>query len=211
MFGRKPFQKKVEVEENTINALIVAGLERMKEAEKVKPPMLRPLPMLVPSQPCLDEYEQMAKEIRFMPAKLIEAKIFQILRQNEIKVFDYDQVYLYLKDKALRENPNKRWIWRPLREQDRLPFEFEHPKSSRVDDWGWHGYYRPKQSEFRPYDKPVPLRVLKEVKLIGDQVPTATFFVSDYATVRPDPFIMVTQLDVAIIVFDVWDEPDFGI
>jgi hypothetical protein len=64
---------------------------------------------------------------------------------------------------------------------------------------------------YRPYHHAVPIHVLRQVNKIqdrfGDEV---KFFVSDYTDPKPDPFIMVTALDVQQIIFGVWDEPNFG-
>lgn len=50
---------------------------------------------------------------------------------------------------------------------------------------------------YRPYDRAIPIHILRHVKTIqarfSDSVP---FFVSDYAVLQPDPFIMVTALDL---------------
>ena len=71
----------------------------------------------------------------------------------------------------------------------------------------------------RVNDKLIPLHALEKLKLIenefGNQV---SFYVSDYTSDVPDPFIMVvpkninTNVDVKdyIIIFDMWDEPGFG-
>jgi hypothetical protein len=198
MFGQHSVTKKV------------IELPEPKPFKDLLLPLPRPTPILVPISPSLRDWETLAKEIGFFPAKYIEEKLLQVISQNGMRIFDYDQVYLYLKEKALKQHPNMRWLWRPLREKDRdKKFTIDHPKSHIIHSWGWHGQYD--WGRCSPYDKAVPLRVLKEVKLIENEVPTAHFFVSDYAIVRPDPFIMVTQRDVARIVFDVWDEPDFGI
>ncbi len=76
-----------------------------------------------------------------------------------------------------------------------------------------------KKWQCRPYERLVPMHALEKVAKIeakfGDSV---KFLVSDYAAPNADPFIMVrpamcdsgTQAEYHLI-FDVWDEPGFGV
>jgi hypothetical protein len=173
--------------------------------------VVRPKPNFVVVQDRnIDEYGEVANALGFCPAKLLQEHLLQFMSTVGIQIFNYDEVSNYLKKKA--QEIDMYWIWRPLREKD------------KPDGWRWfgitdenresalgHGGYND-DWEHRRYDKPVPLSILRDVKKIddkfGDQV---GFFVSDYAVPNPDPFIMVTALDVARIVFGVWDEPDFGV
>ncbi len=65
-------------------------------------------------------------------------------------------------------------------------------------------------TESGPYQHPVPLAHLTHALAIKAAFPELEFFVSDYASVKPDPFIMCTHHDGWRIVFGVWDEPGFG-
>lgn len=72
-----------------------------------------------------------------------------------------------------------------------------------------HGSYKDEWA-YRPYNKAVPVKILRWVKKIQEKFgKDVLFFVSDYAVPRPDPFIMVTAPDVSRIIFGVWDEPAF--
>lgn len=158
----------------------------------------------------LGTYEELSRELGFFPAQLLEEQINRFLADQEIPVYDYKEVDRYLT--VIARQQKKFWIWRPLRERD------------KPQGWGWTGHHDEDDSEvprghgsyydmwaYRPYDKAVPIHILRHVKTIqerfGDSV---LFFVSDYAVPDPDPFIMVTALDVSRIVFGVWDEPTFG-
>ncbi len=173
----------------------------------------RPQPRLavVGSEP-LGVYEELARELNYKPAQLLEEQLLRFLNENQIEVYDYDEVDRYMA--ALAEKIGKVWIWRPLREQDKPEgWMWEGRRSDEggaVNQYRGHGGYR-NEFEYRPYPHAVPVHVLRNVKKIQDKFGAqAKFFVSDYADPKPDPFIMVTALDVKRIIFGVWDEPGFG-
>lgn len=156
-------------------------------------------------QPPLEDNElkahiRVTEALGYLPPALLGAKLLNYFKENGIKVYDYDSVSDYLKGKA--EAQGKKFIWRPLRSQDK-------EAGYSWGGFGEHGSYH-KHWDYRPYAYAVPLRVLatveKMVEQFGDKV---KFFVSDYAVPKPDPFIMVTALDIPMFVFDHWDEPDF--
>lgn len=175
-------------------------------------PPEKPLPMPVNhgTEP-LGTYEVLAEELGFQPAQLLEEQLLRFLNEAAIPTYDYSKVDAYMA--ALAEEQGEAWIWRPLREKD------------KPDGWYWqgrnskklgethgrgHGSYRDEWN-YRPYDKVIPIHILRQVKTIQDKFgDRVMFFVSDYAVPNPDPFIMVTALDVQKIVFGVWDEPKFG-
>ena len=171
----------------------------------------RPKPRLIVDNKSLDsEYEQLAEDLGLHSAAVIEAKIVKVLARNKISTYDLTSVLKYLASQA--EPCGKFVIWRPLRERDKPKgwcWRGSIPHSKIIDKF--HGAYGQNFPDwvFRPYDKAVPLRILRDVKKIQDAVPESLFFVSDYAVPSPDPFIMVTVLDAAKIVFGVWDEPGF--
>ncbi len=208
MFGRK-----VAIQSSLGNANLLEEVTKRTEET-----LTIPIPQLVVTEDKnLDEYEKLAKELNFYPAKLLEEKLLHFFANQEIKIFAYNQVFSYLKQKAEKED--KSWIWRPLRERDKpngwmfgdanfYNFTDKNGKKRREKLFN-HGCYRP-EWDYRPYDKPVPMRILQEVKKIEREFSEKLlFFVSDYATARPDPFIMVTALDINRFIFDVWDEPDY--
>jgi hypothetical protein len=191
------------------------GLLRKKVQEEpiVQPPPKKPL-ALVPHTKAiqLGTYESLAGELGFMPAQLLEEQIMRFLAEEGIPVYNFTEVDKYLTYMARREDSV--WIWRPLRERDKpqgWQWNGHDENWSRENSWRGHDSYRP-EWPYRPYDKAVPIRILRDVKKIQDRFrDSVLFFVSDYAVPNPDPFIMVTALDVHRIVFGVWDEPSFGV
>lgn len=178
---------------------------------QVIPRLIAPVGREVTTIPLEDNeriaYERTCKAIGFEPAALLEARVLSFFKEKGIRIFDYAEVSAYMKQKA--EAKKKIWHWRPLRAVDGIMgWQWESFDSySRL----LHDYYNSKNWNCRPYSREVPLRVLATVEQIhgefGDQV---KFFVTDYSVPRPDPFIAVVALDMPRLVFDYWDEPDFG-
>lgn len=186
------------------------GRRKSKEASVPVVPK-KPAPMMLsPGAAPLGAYEQLANELGFKPAQLIEEQLKRFMAEEHIPTYNYADVDVYMA--AMAEAQDMGWIWRPLREKDKpAGWEWSGRATKKIEsEWWGHGSYHDKWA-YRPYDKAVPIHILRQVKKIqdcfGDQV---LFFVSDYAVPDPDPFIMVTALDVEKIVFGVWDEPGFG-
>ena len=161
-------------------------------------------------------YEEVAQSLGFAPAELVRAQLLAFFEEAGIKLYDYDQVSAWLTKKKV-EAKATHWCWRALRNKDIITnyywgYDREH---NRWND----GFYSSKNDACCLYDRLVPLHALKKVAKIearlGDHV---RFFVSDYATPNPDPFIMVrpTKSDPGTVceyqfIFDAWDEPGFGV
>lgn len=172
------------------------------------PPRPVARPVAVGSEP-LGAYEALAEELGFMPAQLLEEQLRRFFAESQIPIFNYAAVDAYLA--AIAEKEGEVWIWRPLREKDKPSYRWlgrENLKKTVIAARG-HGSYIDEWTH-RPYSRAIPIHILRQVKSIqgrfGDQV---KFFVSDYAVPNPDPFIMVSALDVSFIIFGVWDEPGF--
>ncbi len=177
-----------------------------------KPPSpSRPAPQPVTAVPLEDNelkaYKRTCDAICFYPAALLHAELLAFFKEEGIPTYPYPEVCGYLQTKALQQN--RVWCWRPLRQEDTAKIQ---SISGYEFAGNRHGHYYPANSECGPYTAAVPLRVLGIVEKIherfGDKV---AFFVSDYAVPHPDPVIMVAVVGVPVIVFDVWDEPDFGV
>lgn len=187
------------------------GQRKVAIVPAVLPALTRPAarPVAVGGEP-LGTYEALAKELGFLPAQLLEEQLKRFLAESQIQVYSYKEVDNYLA--AIAEKEGRAWIWRPLREKDKPNYQYSGRanKEKGIDQFRGHGSYRDEWN-YRPYDKAVPIHILRQVKKIqdkfGDQL---KFFVSDYAVPNPDPFIMVTALDVDQVIFGVWDEPSFG-
>ena len=152
----------------------------------------------------IEEYEELANRIGFNPGQLIQEKLLRFLELNDIPIFNSREVGAYL-DQMVKPL-GKKWVWKPLREKD------------KTENWGWsregsfNGFYWPGNSECGLYDNLVPYNILQKVDKIEKSFPdTFKFFVTDYVSLNPDPFIMMTSRGVENIIFGVWDEPSFGI
>ena len=163
-------------------------------------------------------YEEVAKQLGFIPAELTRAQLLEFFEDESIKLYDYAQVCAWMTKKKV-EAKAYNWCWRALREKDIITgyrWGFDQEKQRWND-----GFYSSgdKKWQCRPYERLVPLHALEKVAKIeakfGDRV---KFLVSDYAAPNADPFIMVrpamcdsgTQAEYNLI-FDVWDEPGFGV
>lgn len=158
-------------------------------------------------------YEEVAKTLGFDPPELTRAQLIEFFTQEDIVLYNYDEVNRWLKKKR-QEAGLGSWCWRPLRGKDVIT---EYRWGWGRADGGWlDGFYM--EAQCPPYDRLVPMHALEKVVKIeakfGDKV---KFFVSDYASPNADPFIMVrpAKMDSSTdgsyhLVFDCWDEPGFG-
>ena len=163
-----------------------------------------------------DYYNEIAESLDFVPTELTRARLLGFFEADGIKLYDYSQVKAWLTGKKEQAKATH-WCWRPLRKKD-IP----------NDQWGWNQESRKWEDGFYlnnwtccPYDRLVPTHALEKIVKIkarfGDRV---KFFVSDYASPNPDPFVMVRPAmpipegiaaDEYLLIFDVWDEPGFGV
>ena len=151
--------------------------------------------LVVPETNSLVGYLELAEDIGYCPPELLMGLLHNFIRQNKIKTYKYEEVDKWLINKAKGKN----WYWRPLREKDKLD------SFSNIS--------------CEIYDKLIPFHALKKLKIIGEEFgDQVSFFVSDYTSEMPDPFVMVVpknvnknvELESFIIIFDMWDEPGFG-
>jgi hypothetical protein len=142
-------------------------------------------------------YIQAAKQIGLEPE---EAEILQAINDAGLRVYDFKKVDDYLYREALKQSTRTRWVWKPMREADL--------KNVWNDCKDTTGCVYATQ-----YDKEVPLRAIADAKRILDCAPAALFLISDYETVKPDPFLAVTTKRLLsqgkIWIIDQWDEPGF--
>lgn len=160
-------------------------------------------------------YEELAKKLGFAPAELTRAQLLAFFEGELIKLYNYEQVQTWLIAKK-EEAKAKNWCWRSLRERD-VVTSYSWGWDDENSGWG-DGFYSSKDWNCRPYERLVPAHALEKVAKIeakfGDRV---KFFVSDFASSNPDPFIMVRPaMSISgeeaeyYMIFDVWDEPGFG-
>jgi hypothetical protein len=160
-------------------------------------------------------YQEAAAAIGFGPAEFVRAQLIEFFAQQQIKLYNNDQVKVWLAAKRAEIGADA-WFWRPLRKKDVITeFVWGFNDELRVLE---DGYYDSDRWECRPYARLVPKHALEKVAQIelrfGEQV---KFFVSHYEDPDADPFIMVRPAecddeDVDYdLIFDAWDEPGFGI
>lgn len=198
---------------------------RLAETEKAKvlgavipfPTARVPLRLVEPTKQ--RSYEEVAQSLGFAPTELTRAQLLAFFDEEGIELYDYDQVSAWMTEKR-KQAEAAYWYWRALREKDIITgYNWGYSREKgRWDD----GFYCSKNDEgwkCRPYERLVPLHALEKVAKIeakfGDRV---KFFVSDYTDPNADPFIMVRPAMSSSgtsaeynLVFDVWDEPGFGV
>ena len=172
----------------------------------IKNPEVHEIVLVVLPEGALEEYEKSAKSIGFIPAKLLQIQLANFLRNRRVKIFNYKEVFDYLKFLA-RAN-NKAWYWRPLREKDR--FE-NYVYQGRCDKNIWYGFYYGKNWECRPYGKLIPLRVSKMVEEIEKKFGDGLHFLVSYYIDDPSiHYIAADALDMDMFIFDSWHDDELN-
>lgn len=178
------------------------------------PEVARPEPMVIETvaEDAFSEYSALAEQIGFSNPAIERVRMLNFLQREEIPVYDNGRVEEFMNSLVDKINGKKRkrdtgawnpfyggivWVWKPLRAIDADAVS----SGGYVDD----GYFTARQ-----YDRAVPIDVLKTVAKISTAFPEANFFVTDYATKTPDPFLCVRLPGRSEhFVVAVWDEPDF--
>lgn len=149
------------------------------------------------------DYAEVAKQIGFSNGAMVQAQLLHFLQREEIVIYKTDRVNRYMDSLVQRENQlnpkgePKVWCWKPLRADDvgKLTNHLSDHTNGHISH--------------RQYQNAVPISALKIVAKIAAEFPDAKFYVTDYMSERPDPFLGVTGVGFDFIVVDVWDEPGF--
>jgi hypothetical protein len=185
--------------------------ETPRQNQLLKPspvtPPERPKPLELVRKPVPVAWQEAADAIGFSPAQLLHDQVRDFLIEQQIPIYEWSAVYLYMKGVADAAGAN--FFWRPLRQIDQDIY----------GRWNWgrgtaHGYYQPDDNVCSPYDKIVPVHILEDVRTIQERFGNkVAFFVTDYKADSPDPFILVAAPDAVFkkMVFGAWDEPGFGV
>ena len=151
----------------------------------------------------LKKYVTVAEKIGFVNGALLSAQLRDFFAEEGISLYDYNKVSSFLaeKTKIERTKTNKRylvWCWKPLRMSDlnQLTNNVPWGENGGISSELYHGAV--------PY--PVLLTMEKIAQRFGDQV---RFYVSDYASVNPDPFLAVSGIGIDFFIVERWDEPNF--
>jgi hypothetical protein len=206
MFGR--FKNAKEASEPVYNGGFIAS-------DVIEKP--RPIAVTLDPLPDLSEYQKVADTPGFEPPE-IEAQKREVARR-EVVEFLLDKGYPIYSNKAvhdfmakLAEKEKKVFCWARLRGKA-TPAESERMREFMQNFYVDHSVSREEHGLIvpSPYRKRVPLEMLKRAAAIKEKFgKEVEFYVSDYAVVDPDPFIMVKRGNCEHIVFGVWDEPGWG-
>jgi hypothetical protein len=146
-----------------------------------------------------EEYLRLSKELGTIAgnAELAWSALDDFLHERGMGYYNFEEVMKFL-TKQTPQTPEKLKVsWEPLREKDT-----------------WNEWLPMSSSSSWPhplYAKKVPLQALQLVSDIEKYAPDAyNFYVSDYAVVRPDPFLAVGIKNghQRRVIFH-WDEPAF--
>lgn len=187
------------------------GLAMLDELESPAPqpprepaPLVRPEPMQFEAvdHDALAEYVAVAESIGFSNPALARARLLNFLQREEIPVYSNERVSNFMTALVIKEHgPMSHnmgipygvvWVWNPLL-HDRPP-----------STWATYGSFSGPR-----YAREVPLDVLKTVARVKTAFQEAKFYVTDYQSMVPDPFLCVKLDDCEHVVIAVWDEPDF--
>lgn len=154
-----------------------------------------------------EEYAAICKKLGINTGAPLEAELQAFLARNGICVYPRRKVREYMDALIERERKAKNdktllWYWKPLRGKDKLStLQFNNIPSTDSGRINVRATYR----------GIVPLPALMTVDVIvehfGDRV---VFFVSDYISDTPDPFLLVAG-DGASFIVESLDEPGFRI
>lgn len=190
--------------------------DMIKEIQGTKP---RELPKVAVDLDLFAEYKEIAASLGFVTPDFARMEIESFCTDHNIPLYNLDDVNHYMDRIIGVERKNKGqskliWYWRGLSKQDKS-FIAETDQYKGLGERGY-SYRLPEIKDLSGYDKSIPLHVLKRAKVINDhfnkpgQPRVVNFTVSDYALVKPDPFIM-GEYKGHKFVFGCWDEPTFGI
>lgn len=198
-----PFKTQTEdVTDNQDSAVAVATPNETKAQEPIKQPA--PMPSTYePRVPKIDgeemeAYVKLCEEIGIdCCTDLTREKLLKCFREENIHVYNFDQVVAYLDDKLGSD-----WEWRGMRTVD---------VNHLNDKWHIQETKKHRRVEFasEPYRGAIPMPVLLTVRKIQQAVPDVYFYVSSRKDQDGDPFLMVTNRWLYTYVIERWNEPNF--
>jgi hypothetical protein len=151
-------------------------------------------------------YIELAKSLGMKAPTEDEAELLKLIYQHGWKVYDFDKVDDYLCRQAASMKANTRWVWKPMRDKDEKAF-------AAVGGVEWRETVGMGYVYGQVYDKRVPMAILETAKCVMEDMESAVFLVSDFAVVKPDPFLAVSTPGLLqagkIFIVARWDEPGF--
>lgn len=185
--------------------LRAAVSERKGQPVPVPDATVAPAPTI--SVDLLAQYRELVHELGVAQPGLEKEAALSYFRERGTRLYDGRKVHAFLDDQYGPERIDEpghlwvvaSWIWRPLREKDRVPRTgVTHRRNGAV------------ASDLQTYQKPLPLPVLVTVREVAAKFPAARFYVSDEyrADEVRDPFLMVV-LGGEQFIIERWDEPGY--
>lgn len=148
-------------------------------------------------------YVKLASSIGLHSSATDEARVLDAIEDLGLTVFDWNKVNNFLTHQAFQQGSKTRWVWTGMREADVEVMRKSNQNGQVIDQVG---FMLPSQ-----YDKRIPERVLARVAEILEKVPDAVLLCSDFAVLKPDPFLAITTARLMeqhkIYVIFQWDEP----
>jgi hypothetical protein len=171
-----------------------------------------PVPFVLPPNAPPPAYLERAARVKLDSPPIVAARLENWLALHGCPVYNLPKVEEYLyqvaRRDAAREGAADRSGVAISRQSETLPYWAPLRTVDRCDEftlpWGSWGSV----SKAPVYDRYVPAHALDKVETLeadlGERV--LKFAVSDYAVVKPDPFLMVLAGHKRYVI-DVWDEP----
>lgn len=161
--------------------------------------MERPVPVThkeLMSEVVPDDYVELCEYLCHDPVELRKKsrvnEFMEFASSENIPVYNTQAVSAYLWALARSKGKNVIWGWAPL--------SSSMPNNTHYSN----GQY------FSVYSKKVPVEALRVAAKIKAEYPDASFYVSEFTKMIPDPFMSVLIPGAEEhIVFAVWDEPSY--
>lgn len=151
-------------------------------------------------------YVKLATSIGLHSSATDEARVLDAIEDLGLTVFDWNKVNNFLTHQAFLQGSKTRWVWTGMREADIEVMRKSNQNGQVIDQVG---FMLPSQ-----YDKRIPARVLARVAEILEKVPDAVFLCSDFAVLKPDPFLAITTARLMeqhkIWIIEQWQEPTWS-
>lgn len=185
----------------------------------------QPITPVIAPKADFSEYEALAEQLGFQPTAIAETRrketrdeVVSFLLDNGLPYYDTAEVKAYMDALVKKENqgrdqyePRIHWHWVSIEKHTQAELDAYRKAEDQAQ---LARATNPQGFGFRPslrqvYSKAIPINMLKRALKIKQQFKDATFEVTDYYSINPDPFICVRVNGCEPVIFGVWDEPGF--
>jgi hypothetical protein len=146
-----------------------------------------------------EEFVQLSRKLGINKIPLRLAELAQVVREETLGVYPYEDVARYLDKQVERLMSGKSDSWR---------FRYEwrwHP----VKEYSSHRSWSDSPFDSRVYNKPIPPEIMVTIERMLDRMADAEFYVTDVQNYK-DPFLGVTVPGSdTLFVIERWNEPAF--